>query len=148
MHSALYFGTVTHVRQRPKTHRLAYRVANLMVDLDEWDAIGKVSRLLGIDRPGLMSLKRSDYLDTSDRPLKESVRDLLAAQGIHDPLGRVRLFTYPRMFGYLFNPVSVYLCETTHGDALATIYEVNNTFGERHRDGFSDWCGLCNHGPP
>lgn len=132
MRSSLYHGTVTHIRQAPKQHRLTYSVAYLMVDLDEWDTLGSISNLFGVDRAGFMSLKRRNFLDGADTPLKPRVEALVRAQGIQGQLGSVRLLTYPRMFGYMFNPVSVYLCEDTVGRGLATIYEVNNTFGERH----------------
>lgn len=132
MRSALYRGTVSHVRQAPKGHRFTYEVASLMIDLDDWEALGEVSPFLSVDRPGLMSVSRRDYMDGSDGAVKASLEALLIAHGISEPLDRARLFTYPRMLGYLFNPVSLYLCEDREGGSLATVYEVNNTFGERH----------------
>ena len=38
----------------------------------------------------------------------------------------------PRMFGYVFNPLTVYFCHAADGELRAILYEVNNTFGERH----------------
>ena len=39
---------------------------------------------------------------------------------------------YPRMLGYAFNPLTVYYCHDLDGALAAMIYEVRNTFGERH----------------
>ena len=47
--------------------------------------------------------------------------------------GPIRLFCMPRMFGYGFNPLSVYFCHRRDGALAAILYEVHNTFRERHR---------------
>jgi uncharacterized protein len=39
---------------------------------------------------------------------------------------------YPRLFGYAFNPLSVYFCYRADGELALMIYEVRNTFGEIH----------------
>jgi DUF1365 family protein len=36
------------------------------------------------------------------------------------------------MLGYVFNPVSFWLCHDRHGALRAVLCEVNNTFGESH----------------
>jgi hypothetical protein len=41
------------------------------------------------------------------------------------------MLCYPRILGYVFNPLSVYFCEDESGTLGAIVYEVNNTFGER-----------------
>ena len=38
----------------------------------------------------------------------------------------------PRIFGYGFNPLSIYFCHHRDGALAALLYEVRNTFGERH----------------
>lgn len=42
------------------------------------------------------------------------------------------LACYPRVFGQVFNPLSVYYAYDEAGRLIALIYEVRNTFGERH----------------
>jgi DUF1365 family protein len=39
----------------------------------------------------------------------------------------------PRIFGYVFNPVSFWYCHDRAGRLRALLAEVNNTFGEHHR---------------
>ena len=38
----------------------------------------------------------------------------------------------PRILGYVFNPLSIYFCYRRDGALAALLYEVHNTFGERH----------------
>jgi len=129
--SALYEGTVVHLRLRPRRHRLGYGVFALLVDLDELDALPARLRLLSRNRFNLFSFHDRDYGARSAEPLKAQVARHLAAAGIEGG-GPIRLLTMPRMLGYAFNPLSVYFCHTPEGRLSAVLYEVSNTFGERH----------------
>ncbi len=130
-HSCLYTGTVAHVRHQPKAHRLQYRVFALWLDLDELDSLDKRLRLFSHNRPALFSLHDKDHGERSGC-LKAHVSKLLMQHGIGDPGGPVRLMCYPRVMGYVFNPLSVYYCYDRDEQLKAVIYEVNNTHGERH----------------
>lgn len=131
MHSALYSGAVMHRRFRPKAHHLRYRMYSLLLDLDELPEVSRHTRLFSHNRFNLMSLHESDYGDGRQTGLKNWVREQLQAARLpHD--GRILLLTMPRILGYAFNPVSVYFCHNAQGELVALMYEVNNTFGERH----------------
>lgn len=125
--SALYIGIVAHRRLRPKAHKLRYRVFSLLLDLDELP--GLKLRWLGVNRPGLLSFREADHGDGG--PLRPWVAARLAEAGIV-AAGPVRLLCYPRMLGYVFNPLTVYFCHHGDGRLAAIIYEVHNTHGERH----------------
>ena len=129
MHSGLYEGLVVHQRLRPKAHRLAYRVFSLLIDLDELEALDHGLKLFGINRPGLLSFHEKDHGDGGD--LRAWIAGQLQRSGITAD-GPVRLLTYPRMFGYVFNPLTVYFCHDGDGTLKAVLYEVSNTFGNRH----------------
>ena len=131
MRSALYTGTVMHERLRPRRHRLDYRVFALLVDLGELDALGHGLRLLGINRPGVLSFRERDHGD-GQTPLRAWATALLEAAGIAFDGGRIELLCYPRMFGFVFNPLSVYFCRNRDGRLAGILYEVSNTHGERH----------------
>ena len=105
--SGIYQGLVVHQRLRPKPHRLSYRVFSLLIDLDEIDTLGTRLKLLRFNRPGLMSFHEKDHGDGGD--LKAWVRARLGEAGI-SANGPIQLLCYPRMFGYVFNPLSVYYC--------------------------------------
>lgn len=129
--SGLYVGKVHHRRLRPRVHALVYRVFMLVLDIDELDALFARSRLLRRGRFGLMSLDPSDFGDRSGRPLRAQIEAVLAEAGL-GPVGRIRLMTMPRILGYGFNPISVWFCDRPDGQPAAILYEVSNTFGERH----------------
>ena len=129
--SALYTGQVTHQRMRGPGHALRYRVFMLLLDLDELDGLQTRLKLAPRRRFGLMSFWPPDYGDGSDTPLKIQVERRLAEAGI-EAGGPVRLLTMPRVLGYGFNPLSLYLCHRPDGRLAAILYEVSNTFGQRH----------------
>ena len=132
MKSGLYFGTVYHRRTRPKAHSLRYRVFSLLVNLDEIPALSKRLRLLRFGRTGILSFSENDHGDGGRTPLRQWVTDKVARLGIDMAGGRIRLLTYPRMFGYVFNPLSVFFCYDSDDRLAAILYEVSNTYGERH----------------
>ncbi|MCC6735804.1 MAG: DUF1365 family protein [Bauldia sp.] len=133
MRSALYRGIVVHQRTRPKAHRLRYRVFSLLVDLDELPALAGRLRLMGVDRGGLFGFRQADHGARAEgADLRAWVDARLAEAGIAIPGGRVELLCYPRMFGFVFNPLSVFFCRDASGAVAAILYEVANTHGETH----------------
>jgi DUF1365 family protein len=130
--SALYAGTVMHRRVRPRAHRLRYRVFWMLLDLDEIAALPHSLRLFSHNRFNAVSFFDKDHGDGSGRPLRAQVECHLRAAGIEPDGGPIRLLCMPRVFGYGFNPLSVYFCYQRDGSLAAILYEVHNTFGERH----------------
>lgn len=130
--SALYAGEVMHVRLKPRRHRLAYRLFSLLLDLDEIAGLDARLRLFSRNRFNVFSFHDRDYADPEAGPLKAQVERLLADAGLVPDGGAIRLLTLPRLFGYAFNPLSVYFCYRRDGALIALLYEVNNTFGQRH----------------
>ena len=130
--SALYVGEVVHQRSRTLDHRLRYRVWMVLADLDELEGLQDRLRLLGRSRFGLISFRLSDHGDRSDRSLRAQVENHLAKAGIDIAGGPIRLLTMPRILGYGFNPISVFFCHSPDGALAALLYEVTNTFHERH----------------
>jgi uncharacterized protein len=130
--SALYLGDVVHVRTRPKAHRLRYSVFTLLADLDELPALARGLRLLGVNRAGVLSFHEADHGAGTPGGLKAWAEATLQRHGIDAGGGPIRLLCYPRVFGYVFNPLSVYFCCGADEALRAIIYEVNNTHGERH----------------
>jgi len=131
MRSALYRGDVVHTRLRPKRHSLGYKVFCLLLDLDELEALSGRFALLGIERAGLFSFRQSDHGD-GRLPLMQWAAERLAEAGIGYDGGRIELLCYPRLLGFVFNPLSVYFCHCRDGRLAGILYEVHNTHGERH----------------
>ena len=129
--SCLYRGVVMHHRRRPVDHRFAYRVFSLYLDLDELPMIGKRLRLLSVERPNILSFYNSDHGARDGSPLQPWVTARLAGAGIRLARPRIMLLCFPRLLGYVFNPLSIYFCH--EGERLAAIvYEVKNTLGGQH----------------
>ena len=128
LNSAIYVGHVVHQRHRPKKHALRYRVFSVLIDIDELPLLDGL-RWFSHNRAGLFSHRDADHADGGD--LRTWVTQKLAGAGLPAP-GRIRLLCYPRILGYVFNPLTVWYCDDKDGAPLATIYEVHNTFHERH----------------
>jgi len=130
--SAIYCGAVVHERRRPKRHRLRYNVFTLLLDLDELPEIDRQMRLFSYNRFAPLSFHDKDHGPATGAELKPWVEDRLAEAGVETDGGAIRLLCYPRVLGYVFNPLSVYFCYEQSGELAAILYEVCNTFQERH----------------
>jgi uncharacterized protein len=121
---------VMHARLRPKQNRFSYRVPYLAVPLAVFE---KKSRqgLLSIDGANLFSVRSGDYGDGT-MPAAAWIRSLLEQWQLREADGDITLVTMPRILGFVFNPVSFWMCFDRAGALRAVIAEVNNTFGERH----------------
>ncbi|MCB1959450.1 MAG: DUF1365 domain-containing protein [Rhodocyclaceae bacterium] len=125
------FGTVVHVRHAPVEHRFAYPIAFLRVPLAA--LAGLRVPLLGIDRFNLFSLRAADHGARDGSDPARWLHVLLAEHGLAGAAdGPVMLQTFPRILGYVFNPVSFWFCHDRSGALRVVVAEVNNTFGERH----------------
>jgi DUF1365 family protein len=129
--SCLYHGSVRHVRSRPRRHALRYRAFWLLLDLDERAAVARRLRLLSFGRFNLFGFDERDHGDGTPGGLRAWVANQLRQAGIAAD-GGVSVLCMPRVLGYVFNPISVYLCRRADGTLAAVLYEVNNTFGQRH----------------
>ncbi|NLS01313.1 DUF1365 family protein [Rhizobium sp. P38BS-XIX] len=132
LRSALFPGLVTHARFKPKQHKLSYRIYSLLLDLDELDKVDRKLRLLSIDRFNLFSFYRRDRGDRSGSDLRKQVECLMREVGVEPDGGPIMLLTMPRLLGWAFNPLSVFFCYSKDGSPKAILWEVDNTFGERH----------------
>lgn len=130
--SALYVGGVMHRRLRPVEHRFRYRAFWLLVDLDELPQLPARLRLFSQNRFNLFALHDTDHGDGSSTPLRTQAERILSQAGIDLAGGPIRLLCMPRTLGYSFNPLSIYFCHRPDEELAALIYEVHNTFGERH----------------
>ena len=132
MRSHLLEGVVRHRRTRPFVYALEHRVFYVALDLDERDEVARSVRLVSHNRWNLLSFRDDDHLDPPAADLRLAVQDHLRADGV-DPEGwRITLITNLRVFGYVFNPASFYLCRDKAGMLQVVVVEVHNTHAERH----------------
>ena len=127
----LCFGNVHHSRLRPARNSFNYGVYFLRLPLRSMQDIPLTSKLLSHNRFNLLTFHDKDHGDGVSTPLLW-IENLLKAEGIQDADGEIWLQTFPRVLGYVFNPVSFWFCHTQAGALRAVLCEVSNTFGERH----------------
>ena len=132
MRSHLLEGTVRHRRARPFVYALEHQVFYFALDLSELDVVAATLRLVGRNRANVLTFRDDDHLKPPAADLREAIMEHLRGQGL-DPEGwRLTLITNLRVFGYVFNPASFYLCRDPSGELQVVIVEVHNTHLERH----------------
>jgi len=129
---ALYLGRVMHARLKPFRHRFAYRVFTCLFDVDGLGALSTRLRLFGHNRFNLFSFHDRDHGARDGSPLRPWVEARLAEAGLSLKPSRIELLCFPRLLGYVFNPLSIFFCRDDTGDLAAVVYEVKNTFGDQH----------------
>lgn len=130
--SAIYEGSVVHERLRPKRHRLKYQVFSLLLDLDELTTLDKKFQLFGYNRWSPISFYDKDHGETNNTQLRPWAEARMREAEIESDGGAIRVLCTPRIFGYAFNPITTFFCYRKDGQLAAILYEVCNTFKERH----------------
>ncbi|MDB5470818.1 MAG: hypothetical protein JWR84_2378 [Caulobacter sp.] len=130
--AALYVGETWHRRFAPRPHAFRYRLFQLLVDVDRLDEAFAGLKWMQLGPKGLMSFDPRDHGDRRSRQLRPWVGLTLAAAGVEATAVTIRLLCFPRVLGFVFNPLSVFFVHAADGRLEAAIYEVNNTFGQTH----------------
>ena len=131
-HSRIYHGRVMHRRLGPLAYRFAYPVFSFLLDIDRLDDCAARCRLFSHNRTNLFALHDRDHGARDGSPLRPWVERHLASQGIELDGGQIQLLCFPRLFGFTFNPLSIWYCRHRSGALAAVLCEVHNTFGESH----------------
>ena len=131
MNSCIYNGEVTHTRFKPVRHFLKYKTFSLLIDLDEINILDKSIGIFSHNKFNIFSFYDKDHGDRDGGNLKEWVILNMKKFNIKENITNVKVLCYPRIFGYVFNPLSIFYCYEK--DKLKAIfYEVKNTFNEQH----------------
>ena len=134
MFSAIYQGKFRHRRLYPKAHAFSYESTLFYLDLDELPQLFKGVKGWSLEGTARGQFCRRDYLGDPDTELKEAVRAEVVHQWGHCPQGPVRMLTNLRMWGFCFNPVTLYyLFEPSVEKPALILAQVNNTpWNKRH----------------
>lgn len=125
----LFFGQVMHRRLRPVVNAFVYPVFYVQLPLRDLAAAN--CGIFSVDKPNLLSFRSKDHGLRDGSPLLPWIEHLLRTQGLpHD--GEIVLQTFPRVLGFVFNPVSFWFCHDRSRRLVAVLAEVNNTFGGTH----------------
>ena len=130
MNSCLYECSVMHRRLWPKEHGFVYRIFMFLLDLDELDTVRDRVPFFAVNDSNIFSLDDRDYFRFHSRGIRANLETFLQSRGFAERPARVLVLTLPRLFGYTFNPVSVFFCFDADGKPLVSVIQVGNTFGE------------------
>ncbi|MDE1901790.1 MAG: DUF1365 domain-containing protein [Alphaproteobacteria bacterium] len=128
----IYNARVMHKRLFPKENSFHYGVYYLALPLPVTPMPGMLASFYAKD------IGRRDGSDP-----EPWVRGLLADYDLNEKTKNIILITMPRVLGYVFNPVSFYLCLDEAKALRSVLCEVHNTFGEQH----SYLCANPDHSP-
>ena len=131
MNSCIYNGTVKHQRFRPIEHSLNYRTFSILLDLNEIENLAKDISIFSLNKFNLFSFYNCDHGARDGSSLNDWVQKNIKKFNISNNITKITLLCYPRVFGYVFNPLSVFYCYENN-DLRAIFYEVKNTFNEQH----------------
>ena len=130
--SCIYNGTVIHKRHKPKTHFFKYSVFSLLLDLSELELLNDKIRFFSFNKFNLISFFEKDHGNRDGTSLVNWVKNYLKKNQIETENIKIKLLCYPRIFGYVFNPLSVFFVYDKNEKLISILYEVKNTFGEQH----------------
>ena len=130
--SCIYVGKVIHKRFKPKKHFFKYKVFSFYLSLNEIDIINKEIPFFSYNKFNLISFYDADHGDRDGSSLKNWVKKKLCDGGVKEEISNINLLCYPRILGYVFNPLSIFFIYNKLSALIAIMYEVKNTFGEQH----------------
>ena len=131
MNSCIYNGEVTHTRFKPVRHFLKYKTFSLLIDLDEINLLDKSIGIFSHNKFNVFSFYDKDHGDRDGGNLKDWVISNLKKFRIKENITNIKVLCYPRILGYVFNPLSIFYCYEKE-KLVAIFYEVKNTFNEQH----------------
>ena len=125
----LIIGNVMHSRLRPANNAFVYPVFYMQLPVNNLAAAN--CTIFSVDRNNLLSFHQKDHGPKDGSPLLPWIQALLREHRLPDD-GEITLQCFPRLLGYVFNPVSFWFCRNRAGELIAVLAEVRNTFGGQH----------------
>ena len=130
--SCIYNGQVIHKRFKPKEHFFKYKVFSLLLDLSELNLLDKELKIFSYNKFNILSFYDIDHGPRDGTSLISWVKENLNNNNINSNEIRIKLLCYPRVWGYIFNPLSIFFVYDKNLNLISILYEVKNTFGAQH----------------
>ena len=130
--SCIYIGSVTHKRFKPKKHFFKYNVFSLFLDLDEINELDEKIPFFSRNKFNILSFFDKDHGNRDGSSIKAWLIQVLQKKNISTRSIKIKILCYPRILGYVFNPLSIFFIYDSYSNPIAILYEVKNTFGEQH----------------
>lgn len=134
--SCIYSGIIFHKRFKPKINFFTYRVFSLFIDLKELNKMNYL-KIFSHNFFNVLSFYDKDHGPRDGSDLETWVRRKIKKAKINQKINSIKILCFPRIFGYVFNPLSIFYCFNTKGNIVAILYEVKNTYDEQHTYIFS-----------
>jgi len=122
-------GEVMHQRFFPKKNYFNYKSTYISVPISQINQLKKT--LFSIDRFNIFSFNNKDYSKNHGHNIDSWLRDILQKNNINN-IKEIILVTHPKIMGYLFNPVSFWLCFDDKNQLIAVLNQVTNTAKQQH----------------
>jgi DUF1365 family protein len=132
INSCIYSGNVIHKRFKPKEHFFKYKVFSLLIDLSELNELDNKLKFFSLNKFNLISFYEKDHGERDGSSLLSWVKLNLSINNISTENIKIKLLCYPRILGYVFNPLSIFFIYDKNENLISILYEVKNTFGEQH----------------
>ena len=120
INSAIYNGQVIHKRFKPKVHHFKYKVFSLLIDLSELEILDKKVNFFSFNKFNLISFHEKDHGERDGSSLKLWVKKNLEKNNIQHKDIKIKILCYPRIFGFVFNPLSVFYVYNLEGSTMMT----------------------------
>ena len=130
--SSIYNGTVIHKRFKPKIHFFKYKVFSILIDISEINLLDKTLKIFSYNKFNIVSFYDEDHGPRDGTSVKEWVIKNLQDNQIDTQDIKIKLLCYPRIFGFVFNPLSIFFIYNKKSELISILYEVKNTFDEQH----------------
>ena len=130
--SCIYNGQVIHKRFKPKEHFFKYKVFSLLLDLSELNLLDRELKIFSYNKFNILSFYDVDHGPRDGTSLISWVKENLNNNNINSKEIKIKLLCYPRVWGYIFNPLSIFFVYDKNSNLISILYEVKNTFGEQH----------------
>lgn len=135
LRTSIFDGIVVHSRLIPKKHNFKYRVFSILFNIDDLKTISKKNLFFSYNKFNLFSFFDKDHGEKDGSNPRQWILKIAKKQNISCDNLRIFCLCYPRVLGYVFNPISVWFVYNEEYLKMI-IYEVRNTFGEDHSYSF------------
>ena len=129
--SKLFSNIVMHQRFTPFKNRFKYSLISFYIYYDELKLLDESISFFSYNKFNIFSFYEKDHGYRDHRSLKQFVTDILSNNSIKYNNLKFSILCFPRMLGYVFNPLSVIFC-FEQDKLIAILYEVKNTSNEQH----------------
>jgi len=110
METCIYKGFVTHRRFKPVRHYFSYKTFSILFDLTELKDLHKKISIFSFNRFNIFSFYNKDHGSRDGSDLTEWVKKNLKKYNLNFNVSKIKLLCFPRIFGYVFNPLSIFYC--------------------------------------